>query len=54
MATPACMVLHSICLERGETLPAKLDLTVDAVTGERRDRATIRDILLRRIVHLNT
>ena len=46
IATLACMVLHNVCLERGDTMPAKLDLTIDAVTGERRDRAVIRDILL--------
>ena len=28
------------------TIPAKLDLTIDAVTGEKRDRTAIRDILL--------
>ena len=47
VATLACMILHNnVCLERGHTIPAKLDLTIDAVTGERRDRAAIRDILL--------
>jgi hypothetical protein len=46
MATLACMVLHNVCLEQGDTLPAKLDLTIDPLTSEKRDRATIRDILL--------
>ena len=46
MATLACMVLHNVCLEQGDTLPAKLDLTIDTLTNEKRDRATIRDVLL--------
>ena len=46
MVTLAYMVHHNIYLERGETLPAKFDLIVDAITGKKRDRATIRDILL--------
>ena len=46
MATLACMVLHNVCLEQGDTLPAKLDLTIDTLTNEKRDRTTIRDVLL--------
>jgi hypothetical protein len=46
MATLACMILHNVCLEKGDTMPAKLDLTIDAVSGEKRDRTAIRDILL--------
>lgn len=46
MATLACMVLHNVCLEKGDTIPSKLDLTCDPSTSGRRDRDTIRDILL--------
>ena len=46
MATLASMLLHNVCLEQGDTLPAKLDLTIDTFTNEKRDRATIRDVLL--------
>ena len=41
----ACMVLHNICLHLGDTLPRKLDLTIDLSTNEKRDRAKIREIL---------
>ena len=34
----ACIVLHNICIEKGETLSKKLDPAVDPVTNERRDR----------------
>ncbi len=45
-ATLACMILHNVYLERGDTIPAKLDLNIDAVIGEKRDQTAIRDILL--------
>ena len=48
VATLACTVLHSICLDCGDTLPSKLDLSTDSVTGQRRDRKTIQDFLLMR------
>ena len=41
----ACIVLHNICIEKGETLSKKLDPAVDPVTNERRDRDTIRKLL---------
>lgn len=44
-ATLACMVLHNVCIDRGETLSKKLDLTLDPVTNQRRDRNRIREIL---------
>ena len=43
--TLACMVLHNICIDRGETLSRKLDLTLDPVTSQRRDRNRIRELL---------
>lgn len=43
--TLACMVLHNICNGREETLSRKLDLTLDSVTNQRRDRNRIRELL---------
>ena len=43
--TLACMVLHNICLDLGDTISCKLDVTLDPTTGERRDRDTIRALL---------
>ena len=31
----ACMVLHNICLHLGDTMPRKLDLTIDLSTNEK-------------------
>ena len=44
-STLACMVLHDICIERGETISTKLNLTVDPITSQRRDREQIRELL---------
>ena len=41
----ACMVLHNICLTQKDTIPQKLDLSVDPSTNEKRDRATVRELL---------
>jgi hypothetical protein len=41
----ACMVLHNICLSRGDTMPKKLDLTIDPLTNEKRDRVKVRELL---------
>ncbi|XP_028417137.1 protein ANTAGONIST OF LIKE HETEROCHROMATIN PROTEIN 1-like [Dendronephthya gigantea] len=41
----ACMVLHNICINLGDTMPKKLDLTIDPTTSEKRDREKIREIL---------
>ena len=46
IATLACMVLHNACLENGDTIPKKLDLTVDPTSNQKRDRTTIQKILL--------
>ena len=43
--TLACMVLHNICIDRGDTMCKQLDLTLDPLTNERRDRDTIRKLL---------
>ena len=36
--TLACIALHNICIERGETLCRQLDATVDPATNQRRPR----------------
>ena len=43
--TLAFMVLHNICIDRGETLSKQLDLTLDSVTNQRRDRNQVRELL---------
>ena len=44
-ATLACMVLHNVCVDRGDTMSKKLNLTIDPVTNQRRDRERIRELL---------
>lgn len=44
-ATLACMVLHNVCIDRGDTITKQLNLTVDPVTNRRRDREQIRELL---------
>ena len=39
------MVLHNICIERGETISKKLNLTVNPITNQRRDRQQIQELL---------
>ena len=41
----ACIVLHNICISRGESLNRKLDFTIDPNSNEMRDMATIRRLL---------
>ena len=38
ITTLACIVLHNICIDRGDSLSHKLDLTLDPVTQEKRER----------------
>ena len=44
-AALACVVLHNICLEKGDTIMREMDLAIDPKTGNRRDRAKIRELL---------
>ena len=44
-ATLTCIVLHNVCIDRGETLSKKLDLTLDPATNQRRDRNRVRELL---------
>ena len=41
----ACMVLHNVCLAMGDTIPKKLDLSIDPATNEKRNREKIREVL---------
>ena len=41
----ACMVLHNICIMRGDTISKKLDLTFNPDNNERRDREEVRKLL---------
>ena len=45
VATLACMLLHNVCIDRGDAISKKLNLTVDPVTNQRRDRQQICEIL---------
>ena len=42
----ACVVLHNLCIAKGDFMPRKFDLTFDHMTNKHRDRAELRDILL--------
>ena len=46
LAVLSCMILHNICLDQGDTLSRKLDISIDARTNQKRDRETIRNMLL--------
>ena len=46
MATLACMVLHNVCLDQADTIPSNLDLSIDPVTPQVRDRTKLREILM--------
>ncbi|XP_046863059.1 protein ALP1-like [Xenia sp. Carnegie-2017] len=41
----ACMVLHSICIMRGDTISKKLNLTFNHDNNKRRDREEVRKLL---------
>ena len=39
------MVLHNICLEKGDTIPKKLDPCIDHQTNEKRNRKELQEVL---------
>ena len=41
----ACVVLHNICIEKGDLIPRKINLTFDDVTNKRRNSDDVRDLL---------
>lgn len=44
VTTLACMVLHNVCIARGDAISKKLDLSLDA-NGQKRNREEIRKLL---------
>ena len=45
IATLACIVLHNACIEYGDAISKKCDLSIDPVTNGKRDRETVRELL---------
>ena len=45
MVTLACIVLHNICIDQGDTMSKTLDPTMDLQTSCRRERRVIRKLL---------
>ena len=43
--TLVCMVLHNVCINQGDSISRKLDLTIDPDNQERRNRDEIRKLL---------
>lgn len=41
----ACVVLHNLCIERGDLIPRKFDLTLDHASNKRLTAEEVRDIL---------
>ena len=41
----ACIVLHNICIECNDQMPAGSDLTVDPATKKRREREKVQRLL---------
>lgn len=44
-ASLACIVLHNVCIAQGDSLPRKLDLSVDPNSQEKRNREHLRELL---------
>ena len=42
----ACIVLHNICIEKGDLITQNLDFTYDFVTNRKRSSVEFRDILI--------
>ena len=47
----ACVVLHNICIERGDLVPRKFDLTLDYASNKRLDLEELRDALALQITN---
>ena len=41
----ACVVLHNLCIELGDLVPRKFDLTLDQASNKRLSPEEVRDIL---------
>ena len=42
---PPCVVLHNLCIDKGDFIPRKLGLTFNHMTNKRKGRAELPDIL---------
>ena len=45
MVMLTCIVLHNMCIQYGDAMSKKCDLSIDPVTNEKRDRETVRSLL---------
>ena len=45
LSTLACMILHNICIQQGDSLSKKLDLSFNPDTLEKRNRDEIKELL---------
>ena len=43
--TLACLVLDNICIDRGDTIPSTLDITVDPETKRKLASRVVQDLL---------
>jgi hypothetical protein len=41
----ACVILHNICIDKGDALSPQLNLTIDPTLQKQRDRDTVRKLL---------
>ena len=44
----ACIVLHNICIENGDTMPRLWDINVDDISNQRRPSEEVRELLMMR------
>ena len=40
-----CVILHNICIDKGDLVPRKFDLTYDMVSNKHRELNELRDLL---------
>ena len=45
VVTLACIVLHNACIEKGDMMSKKFDISIDTSTNEKRNREEIRNLL---------
>ena len=41
----ACVILHNICIDKGDLVPRKFDLAYDIASNKRRESNELRDLL---------
>ena len=47
----ACVILHNICIERGDLVPRKFDLTLDHASNKRLSPEEVRNVLVLQNTH---